>query len=65
MHGALEMWVPVARERRVSRLSVWERSRGLLFHMGSKAATIRARDESGLPIKLGRWCATIANSPDI
>ena len=23
------------------------------------------RDELGLPVKMGRWCATIANSPDI
>ena len=23
------------------------------------------QDRSGLPVKLGRWCATIASSPDI
>ena len=33
--------------------------------MGSKAAAIRARDGLELPIRLGRWCATIASSPDI
>ena len=33
--------------------------------MGSRAAAIRARDISGLPVKLGRLCATIASSPDI
>ena len=41
------------------------RSRRLLVHVGSKAAAIRARDRSGLPIRLGRWCATIDSSPDI
>ena len=55
----------VARGRRVSLLSVRERSRGLLVHVGSKAAAIRARDGLELPVKLGRWCATIANSSDI
>ena len=59
------MRVLVARGRRVSLLLVRERGRGLLVHEGSKAATIRARDKSGLPVKLGRWCATIATSPDI
>ena len=59
------MRVLVARGRRVSLLLVRERSRGILVHMGSKAAAIRARDRSGLPVRLGRWCATIANSLDI
>ena len=59
------MWVLVARGRRVSLLPVWERSRGLIVHVGSKAAAIRARDRSGFPVKLGRWCATIFSSPDI
>ena len=27
--------------------------------MGSRAAAIRARDGSELPVRLGRWCATI------
>ena len=36
-----------------------------LVHVSSKVAAIRARDRSGLPVRLGRWCATIANSPDI
>ena len=65
MHGALEMRVLVERGRRVSLLPVWERSRGLLVHVGSRAAAIRAKDGSGFPIRLGRWCATIASSPDI
>ena len=62
---ALEMRVLVARGRRVSLLPVQERSRGLLVHEGSRVAAIRARDRSGLPVRLGRWCATIANNLDI
>ena len=54
----------VVRGRRVGLLPVRERSRGLLVHVGSKAAAIRARDKSGLPVRLGRWCATIANNMD-
>ena len=65
MLGALGMRVLVARGRRVSLLLVRGRSPGLLVHVDSRVATIRARDRSGLPIRLGRWCATIANSPDI
>ena len=59
------MRVPVASERRVSLLPVRERSRGLLVHVGSRAAAIRAKDGSGLPVRLDIWCATIASSPDI
>ena len=59
------MRVLVARGRRVSLLPVRERSRGLLVHASSRAAAIRARDKPGLPLRLGRWCATISNSPDI
>ena len=65
MLGALGMRVLVARGRRVRLLPIRERSRGLLVHMGSNSATTWARDRSGLPIRLGRWCATIANSSDI
>ena len=65
MLGALEMRVLVARGRRVSLLLVRERSRGLLVHEGSRIAAIQARDGSELPVRLGRWCATIASSPDI
>ena len=65
MHEALGMRVLVVRGRRVSLLPVRERNRGLLVHAGSRAAAIRARDGSGLPVRLGRWCATIASSPDI
>ena len=63
--GALRMRVLVARGRRVSLLLVRERSRGLLVHEGSRTVAIRARDGSELPVKLGRWCATIASSLDI
>ena len=56
------MRVLVARGRRVSLLPVRERSRGLLVNVGSRVVAIRARDRSGLPVRLGRWCATIANS---
>ena len=59
------MRVLVARERRVSLLLVRERSTGLLVHEGSRVAAIRARDGSELPVKLGKWCATIASNPDI
>ena len=65
MLGALGMRVLVARRRRVSLLLVRERSRGLLVHVGSKAAAIRARDRLWLPVQLGRWCVIIASSPDI
>ena len=65
MHGALGMRVLVARGRRVGLLLAWERNRELPVHVGSRAAAIRARDISGFPVRLGRWCATIANSPDI
>ena len=63
--GALRMRVLVARGRRVSLLLVRGRSPGLLVQVGSRAAVIRARDRSGLPVRLGRWCVTIASSPDI
>ena len=59
------MRVLVARGRRVSFLPVRERSRGLLVHMGSRAVGTWARDRSGLPVRLGRWCPTIPSSPDI
>ena len=59
------MRVLVARGRRVGLLLVKERSRRLLVHEGSRAAAIRARDRSELTVRLGRWCATIASSPDI
>ena len=65
MLGALGMRVLVARGRRASLLLVRERSRGLLVHEGSKVATTQARDGSELPVRLGRWCATIASSLDI
>ena len=55
----------VARGRRVSLLPVRERSKGLLVHEGSRATAIRAKDGSELPVRLGRWCATIASNPDI
>ena len=64
MLGAPGMRVLVARGRRVSLLLVRERSRGLLVQVGSRAATIQARDRSELPIRLGKWCATIASSLD-
>ena len=65
MLGALGIRVLVARRRRVSLLLVWERSRRLLVHEGSKVAAIRVRDRSEFPVRLGRWCGTTASSPDI
>ena len=65
MLGALGMRVLVSRGRRVSLLLVQGRSPGLLVHEGSRAMTILVRDRSELPVRLGRWCATIANSLDI
>ena len=59
------MQVPVARGKRVGLLPVRERSRGLLVHVGSRVEAIRARDRSGFPVRLGKWYATIASSPDI
>ena len=65
MLGALGIRVLVARGRRVSLLLVQERTRRLIVHVGSRSAAIQARDKSRLPVRLGRWCATIASSPDI
>ena len=59
------MRVLVAGGRRVSILLVRERSRGLLVHEGSRVVAIWAMDRSGLPVRLGRWCATITSSPGI
>ena len=59
------MRVPVARGRRVGLLPVRERSRGLLVHVGSRAAAIRARDRVGFPVRQDRWYVSIASSPDI
>ena len=42
-----------------------ERSRRLLVRKGSKAPVIQARDELGLLVRMGRWCATIASNLDI
>ena len=65
MLGALGMQVLVARERRVSLLPVREESRGLLFHVSYRAVAIRARDRSGLQVRLGRWYVIIVSSLDI
>ena len=54
----------VARGRRVSLLPVRERIREHLVHVGSRAATIGAKDKSEFPVRLGRWCATISSSLD-
>ena len=54
MHGASEMQVLVARERRISLLLVRERGRGLLFHEclrdGEGVVAIRAKAKPGLLI---------------
>ena len=65
MLEALGRRVLVSRVRRVSLLLVRGRSLGLLVQEGSRATTIRVRDGSELPVRLGRWCATIASSLDI
>ena len=54
MLGALEMRVLVPRGRRVSLLLVQERSRGLLVHVGSRAAAIWVKDGSEFLVRLGR-----------
>ena len=59
------MRVLVARGRRVSLLPIRERSKRLLVHVGSRIAAIRAKDRSGLLVRLGRWWATIVSSLDI
>ena len=59
------IWVLVLRKREINLLLVRERSRRLLVRKGYIAPVIRARDELGLPVRMGRWCATIASSPDI
>ena len=53
------------RGRKINLLLVRGRSPGVLVHKGSRATTIRVRYELGLQVKIGRWCATIANNPDI
>ena len=62
---ASRIWVLVLREREINLLLVRERSRRLLVRKGYKAPVIRARDELVLLVMMGRWCATIASSPDI
>ena len=47
------MRVLVARGRRVSLLLVRGRSPRLLVHEGSRVVAIRARNRSGLPVRLG------------
>ena len=64
MLGALRMQVLVAKGRRVSLFLVRERNRGLLVHEGSRVAVIWARERSEFLVRLGRWCAIIASSPD-
>ena len=59
------MRVLVARGRRFSLLPVRERIRGLLVHVDFRAAVIRARDRSGLPVRQDRWYVSIASSLDI
>ena len=59
------MQVLVARGRRVSLLPVWERSRGLIVHVGSRAMVLQARDRSGLPLRQDKWYISIASSPNI
>ena len=65
MLEALGRRVLVSKGRRVSLLLVPGRSLGLLVHEGSRATTIRVRDRSELPVRLGRWYATIASSLDM
>ena len=62
---ASRIWVLVLRGREINLLLVRERSRRLLVRKGYRAPVIWARDELGLPVRMGRWCATIASSPDI
>ena len=64
-YEASRIRVLVLRGREINLLLVRERSRRLLVRKGSKAPVIRARDKLGLPVRMGRWCATIASSPDI
>ena len=61
----LRMLVLEAKGRRVSLLPVWETTRGLLVHVGFRAAVIRAMDRVGFPIRQDRWYVSIASSPDI
>ena len=62
-YEASKIWVLVRRE--INLLLVRERSRRLLVRKGSRASVIRAEDELGLQVRMGRWCATIASSLDI
>ena len=59
------IWVLVLRGREINLLLVQERSRRLLVRKGYRALITRARDELGLPVRIGRWCATIASSTNI
>ena len=59
------MRVSVAREGKGSRLPVRERSQGLLVRMGSRAAAIRAKVRSGLPVRQDRRFVIYVISLDI
>ena len=64
MEDAWSTWdAGVSGKRKESQSSSNSRKK-LLVHVGSRAATIWARDRPGLPVRLGRWCVTIASSPD-
>ena len=62
---ASRIWVLVLRGREINLLLVREISKRLLVRKGYRAPVIGARDELGLPVRMGRWRATIASSPDI
>ena len=63
--GVLGLRVLVSRGRRLSLLLVRGKSPRLLVQEDSKATTIQVRNGSELPVRMGRWCATIASSLDI
>ena len=64
MRGIQDMGAGIKRKGD-QHFSSSERSRRLLVRKGYRAPVIRARDELGLPVRMGRWCATIASSPNI
>ena len=57
------MQVLVERGRRVSLLLVQERSRGILVHVGSRAAAIWARDRLELLVRLAGWVDGVLSFP--
>ena len=65
MRGIQDMGAGIKRKGDQPSSCSGKKSRRLLVRKGYRAPVIWARDKLGLPVKMGRWCATIASSPNI